>query len=300
MNRTTWPFATLRDVGTALYDSTDRDDWPNGLVVGTLLTLTAGHLLPGLALVGYAVRVLRSGLAGTPRLPGIDDWTGLCREAVPATGLLLAYQALPLAAAALLAGAAPLAGGLGGLAGTPWGSPVGVTPGAGVASGLASVPVDHSVGQTFAALATVLGLLAAGAVVLVLEAVASYLSLLALTNYVRTGAVRAGFDVRALGRAATRPRNVALWLVCAGSSAVVAGLAGVLAVVPVVGRLLGAAVAFVGVVATVSLWGRGVEFPAGGGVRHPAGGGEETAAADGRAGDGSVPGPRPRRSANVD
>jgi hypothetical protein len=244
--------------------------------------------------------VLRSGLAGTPRLPGIDDWTGLCREAVPATGLLLAYQALPLAAAALLAGAAPLAGGLGGLAGTPWGSPVGVTPGAGVASGLASVPVDHSVGQTFAALATVLGLLAAGAVVLVLEAVASYLSLLALTNYVRTGAVRAGFDVRALGRAATRPRNVALWLVCAGSSAVVAGLAGVLAVVPVVGRLLGAAVAFVGVVATVSLWGRGVEFPAGGGVRHPAGGGEETAAADGRAGDGSVPGPRPRRSATVD
>lgn len=91
-----------RDIGFPLRD----DDRIEKLLIGTLLTLFGGFLIPLLPVYGYLLNVARSGMDETEQLPEFTDWGSLFADGLKGVVIVLVYQLPPLAISLFAAGAA--------------------------------------------------------------------------------------------------------------------------------------------------------------------------------------------------
>jgi hypothetical protein len=73
-----------------------RDDWLESVVIGTVLLLFSGFLLPLVPLQGYFVQCARAGMAGDAELPSFTDWEQLFGDGLRGLVVLVVYQLPPL------------------------------------------------------------------------------------------------------------------------------------------------------------------------------------------------------------
>jgi hypothetical protein len=79
------------------------DDAVKTLLIGGILTLASVLLLPVIVVLGYLVRVLRTTIDGEEEPPVFEDWEALLVDGLKATGVALAYFAVPVIVSILLA-----------------------------------------------------------------------------------------------------------------------------------------------------------------------------------------------------
>ena len=203
---------------------TNADDWLKTLLIGGALTLFSFLIVPAFPVYGYVLRVLRGGIDGTEEPPVFDDWGTLLKEGVVALVIVLVYQLIPLLVFFLTVG--------GSLAAFATGSEVGAGVGiAGLLGGLA--------------LSTLLAL------------AFGYVTLIGLANYAHVGTLGSAFDFDVIRSVALDGAYAIPWLYGVGVLVAAAIVASVLGVVPFVGAIAGAFVAFCGQVAAAWVWGRG-------------------------------------------
>lgn len=167
-------------LGDGLSYPSRGDDAFGRFVVGTLLTIGAAILLlPGVALLGYLVRVLRGAAYGESDPPDFDDWGGMTVDGLRALAVVVAYGFVPVVLVAATVGPSVIAGGAGGRA----------------SSVLADVGVTGLLGSAVA------------------FAVAYYLTPAALTSFAVDGEVAAAFDVDRLRRTTLSGDYFLAWLV---------------------------------------------------------------------------------------
>ena len=226
-----------RDIGFPIRD----DNRIEKLLIGTLLTLFGGFLVPLLPVYGYLLNVARSGMNGSEQLPEFTDWGSLFVDGLKGIGIVLIYQLPPLVITLFAVGAAVALGSQG------------------EQLGLLGVIV-------FA-----LGLLIA-AVVWVLV---SYLAIIAVLTFAAEGEVGAAFDSDLIRPVAFDTDFAILLLYGTGLVLALNILVGVvlfflqfIALIPIVGLIvavlalvfvgpLGAAASFYGQVVAFRVWGRG-------------------------------------------
>lgn len=71
---------------------TAADDWVESLVIGTVLSLFSGLLLPLIPLQGYLLNCARAGMAGDEALPSFTDWERLVGDGLRGLVVLVVYQ----------------------------------------------------------------------------------------------------------------------------------------------------------------------------------------------------------------
>lgn len=218
----------ITDRDTYLERLLARDDWPRFLLLGTLLTFTAGHVVSAVLLSGYATRLARSVRDdGAPR-PTFADLPSLARDGVRAVVVVVAYHVPALVTVA--------------------GTALAVGSRAMVAPRIFAVvtgPRALSIGS--------LGRAAGGAPVAavglaisaVLTLMAGYLSAAAFVRFARGGAVSDGLDLAAVWALARTRGFLGTWLLGVAVLFVTRLASGLVSAVPVVGPLLAAATTFV-------------------------------------------------------
>lgn len=211
-----------------------RYPWADGdagvtLVVGGILTLLSPLVLPGLLVLGYALRVVEAVLADDEGPPVLGDWGRLLVEGLKGAVVILGYVVVPL--------------GLGLAAVAAYAAAMGVGPGGRLLR----------FGRAFDA-----GL---GLVVLVfllagLALAVAYLAPAALVHLGRTGRLGAAFALGDVRRLAGAPAYGSAWLL---ALAVFALAAVVLAVLnaAAIGVVVSGFVTFYAVVAMAWLYARG-------------------------------------------
>jgi hypothetical protein len=214
---------SLPDAEDVLTYPLAADDWPRTVVIGGLLTLLSPLVLPLFPLYGYVLDVARAGRRGDPEPPSValDEFARLSVAGLVAVLVALVYGLPALVVGGLTVGGAALA--------LLTGSEVGV----GV--GLVTVLVG-------------------GSLVTVLALVSGYLAVVGVVAYAVTGEIGAAFDPGRLRTVAADGGYAVHWLV--GVALIVAAGA-VVAVLPIVGALVGAFLGFYAQVAAARLWGRG-------------------------------------------
>lgn len=83
------------DIDTDVRFPTRASDWVETLLVGTLLLLFGGFVLPLLPLYGHLVRVARAGMAGDQELPPFADWQTLFVDGLKGLVVTVVYQLPP-------------------------------------------------------------------------------------------------------------------------------------------------------------------------------------------------------------
>jgi len=225
----------MTDVDSLVRWPLETDGWPHTVLVGALLVATTPLLIPGVLLVGYAVRLLRADI-GDGALPDFTDLRSLVETGLRASGVVVAYH---LPAVALIA------------AGT-----------AGVASvyrrwrrALLLRP-DTVVGAFD--LTSLTGTVALALVGIALLPVCGYVATVAVTAYADADDLSAAFALGRIRRRATSTATLRAWLLASvaviGSGIAAALVAGAGATVPGVGALLAAAVRFYGGLVAVGVW----------------------------------------------
>lgn len=84
------------DIETDLRYPLQDDDRAEKLLIGTLLTLFGGFVVPLLPVYGYLMRVARGGMTGAERLPEFAEWESLFVEGTKALVIGLVYQLPPI------------------------------------------------------------------------------------------------------------------------------------------------------------------------------------------------------------
>lgn len=231
------PFDIERDVGFPLQD----DERVEKLLIGTLLTLFSGFLVPLLPLYGYLMNVARAGMTGTAELPAFDEWESLFVDGIKAFVILLVSQLPPLLLAILSFG------------------------------GLFALGSESDSIVALGVLVFVVGLLVA-AVAWILS---SYLGVVAVLTFAHERELGAAFDVETIRDVALDTDFAISWLYGVGLAIGLNVLVGVvlffvqlIALVPIIGWIiaigslfligpLSAAVSFYAQVVTFRVWGRG-------------------------------------------
>lgn len=140
------------------------DDWLESLVIGTVLLLFSGLLLPLIPLQGYLLNCARAGMARDETLPSFTDWERLVGDGLRGLVVLVVYQLPPLLVGAVSFAALLLLGS------------------------------DNQSLATAGLVVFGLGLLAA----VLLTLVAGYLGLIGLLAYAAEDDLRAAFDLGTL------------------------------------------------------------------------------------------------------
>lgn len=232
------------------------------ILIGGLLTIFGFLVLPAIAVLGYAVAVLRTSIDGADEPPAFEDWETLFVDGLKAFVIWLAYALVPfvLAMLGMLALVVPL-----GIASFTTGS----------ASGAGSVVTGTGPSAGMGVLAVVLALV--GLAILLVAAVAGlaalYVAPAALARFGETGDFGAAFALRELRTVVTTETYAVGWLLALVVSVVAGAVVGALAVVPVLGFVAGGFVAFYATVVAFRLYGasyaaatpgeRGPETPSG-------------------------------------
>jgi hypothetical protein len=217
----------IADLNSHLHRLFARDDWPRLLLLGTLLTFTAGNVVSVVLLSGYAVRLARSVRDDASR-PTFTDLRSLVRDGVRAAAVVAAYHVPALAAFAATAFAVR--------------SRAVVAPellAAVIAPGTLTL---GTLGRAAGGAPSVaLGLAVSAALALA----AGYLSAAAFVRFVRGGTVVDGLDLAAVWSLARTRGFLGTWLLGAAVLFVTHLASGLASAVPVVGSLLAAAATFV-------------------------------------------------------
>ena len=177
------------------------------ILIGGVLTLLSFLILPMILVAGYTVRVLDRSAHGGEEAPIFDDWGAMFVDGAKAFAIMIVYGLAPLAAIVLTAITAAIA---------------------------------FSISDALGLIAMLLG----GLITLVLGLAVMYAIPAALANYAQTREIRAGFEYETLRPALTSGTYAVGWLT---AIAIVIGgalVAGVLNVVPILGFIAGAFVAF--------------------------------------------------------
>lgn len=231
------PFDIERDVQFPLQD----DERVEKLLIGTLLTLFSGFLVPLVPLYGYLVNVARTGMLGTADLPAFDEWESLFVDGGKAFVILLVSQLPPLVIALLS---------VGGLFALDSGS-----------DSLAAIGV----------LVFAVGLLVAAA----LWVASNYLGVVAVLTFAHERELGAAFDAETIGEVALDTDFAISWLYGVGlviglnlAVGMVLFFVQLVALIPILGWIiaitslfllgpLSAAVSFYAQVVAFRVWGRG-------------------------------------------
>lgn len=212
----------LSAVERAIRYPAGSDDVVRTVAIGGVLSLLGFLLVPLVFLAGYGVRVLERTSDGYEEPPAFDEWGELAVTGVQATAIAAVYALVP----AVVGGGVLLGSAL-------WAA------GDGIAAGLG-----------------VVGAVAGGLLWFGLSLLVAYLLPAALTSFARTHRMTSGFDADALVPV-WRSRTYALGWATAVVVVLIGGLvAAVLNVVPVLGAIAGAFVAFYAGVAAYSVLGR--------------------------------------------
>jgi hypothetical protein len=214
------------ELDTVVRYPANDEEWLTTMVVGGALTLFAPLVVPAVFLLGYLLRVLRSGMAGTDEPPVFDDWETLFREGLVAAVVVLVYQFVPILVAMVTVGTA-----------------------------LAAFLTGLDVGLAFG----LVGLFGGLALSTVLALAFGYLTPIALANYARTGEFGAAFDTGVLRSVALDGAYAVPWLYGVGILLAANLVAAVFGFVPFVGVL----VLFYAQVGAVWVWGCGFADVAG-------------------------------------
>jgi len=208
------------------------------IAIGGLLTVFAFLVLPVLFMLGYVVRVLRTSVDGEAEPPAFDTWGDLLVDGLKAFVIGLVYSLVPL----LLTVAATLAIAI------PVGTFVVTTPGEVASSaGAAGLGAVSAVLVLFG-----LGLLlVAGVASLAL----AYVLPAALVAFASSGRMASAFAFGDLWQVLRTGTYGVGWLLALAVSVVASAAVGALAVVPVLGYVVGAFVSFYALVVAARLYG---------------------------------------------
>lgn len=88
-------------LGDAITFPKAREGWVKTVVTGGLLLVTSVFVLPLLVLLGYHVRVVRSGVAGDANPPEFEQWGDLLVDGLKLCTIYIVYAIAPLLALAL-------------------------------------------------------------------------------------------------------------------------------------------------------------------------------------------------------
>lgn len=220
----------------------DDDDRVEKLLIGTLLTLFGGFLIPLLPVYGYLMNVAENGMTDAPNLPAFSEWESLFVNGIKALVILLLYQ-LPALVVLILSGVVLFALGVGG--------------------GDQLAPVGIAV--------FIVGLLVAVLVGIVFN----YLGIVAVLGFAHEREFGAAFDTGTIRDVALDTDFAITWLYGLGLAIVLNVLVGIvmfvvqlIALIPIIGWLiaiaslflvgpLSAAVAFYAQVVAFRVWGSG-------------------------------------------
>lgn len=196
------------------------DDALKTILIGGALGLLAVLIVPGVLLLGYFVRVLRSAEADEETPPTFGDWGDLLVDGLKALAIILVYSLVPLVVLAVTVGGTVVAA----LAGD-------VRPGA-----IAGAMLGFAVGGF-------------------LWLVASYVIPAALASFASADRIGAAFDATVLRGVLLDGRYATGWLIALLLFVVGGVIVGVLNVVPFLGFVAGAFVNFYVGVAAAYLYG---------------------------------------------
>lgn len=231
------PFDIEQDVRFPLQD----DQRVEKLLIGTLLTLFSGFLVPLIPLYGYLMNVARAGMVGTAELPAFDEWESLFVDGVKAFVILFVSQLPPLLIALLSFG------------------------------GLFALGSESDSLTAIGVLVFVVGLLVAAG----LWILSNYLGIVAVLTFAHERELGAAFDVETIRGVALDADFAINWLYGVGlviGLNLVVGMVlffvQLIALIPIVGWIiaivslfllgpLGAAVSFYAQVVAFRVWGRG-------------------------------------------
>lgn len=90
-------------LGDAITFPKARAGWVKTIVTGGLLLVTSVFVLPLLVLLGYHVRVVRSGVAGDANPPEFEQWGDLLVDGLKLCTIYIVYAIAPLIALAFAA-----------------------------------------------------------------------------------------------------------------------------------------------------------------------------------------------------
>lgn len=92
-------------LGDAITFPKAREGWVKTIVTGGLLLATSVFVLPVLVLLGYLVRVVRSGAVGDAEPPMFEKWSDLLVDGLKLLSIYIVYAVAPLLAIVLAASA---------------------------------------------------------------------------------------------------------------------------------------------------------------------------------------------------
>jgi hypothetical protein len=212
------------DIETLAKYPTESDDWIKTVLIGGLATIFSFLILPIFLVSGYLVRALRAGMEDAGEPPTFDDWGEMLTEGFVAAVIGFIYQLVPLIVFSVFVGGSILAF----LTGTE-------------AGGLAGLA----------------GLLGGLFVSWILAIVFGIIGLAGVANYAREGRFGAGFDLAVITDVVTNRAYLLAWGYVIVLNIVVGILVGVLNVIPLLGTLIGAFLAFYALIIAGWLWGQG-------------------------------------------
>lgn len=198
------------------------DEWVKTVLIGGLLTLLGGLVVPAILVLGYLVRVLRATMRGDEQPPEFDEWGDLFVDGAKAFVIAFVYGLIPVVLGGLLVGV-----------------------------GAASAMGGDSAGAVVGGIVVLVGSL----VVLALSLLAAYVVPAATANYAREGSLGAGFDVGELRSTLVDGTYFTAWLTGFVIVVVASVVSGLLNVVPLLGVLVGGFLSFYAVVSAYYLVG---------------------------------------------
>ncbi|WP_435365997.1 DUF4013 domain-containing protein [Haloarchaeobius sp. DYHT-AS-18] len=195
------------------------------VLIGTLLTMLGFLIVPLFMVLGFAVRVVRA--AQTDDEPPVwEDWKELTVDGVKMFAIALAYTLIPILL--LLVGI-----------------------------GTASITIDPETGaatfQSFTALSIATLTLSA-----VISLAVAYVLPIGIAHFAETGRIGDAFKFGQFKSAATNSTYAIAWLLAVAVNIVGGAVLGAVAIVPLLGFFLAAALAFYLNVVTWYIYGRGI------------------------------------------
>jgi len=201
-----------------------REDWAVTLLIGSALSLLSFLIIPGLAVAGYALAVIRERAAGRVVPPAFEDWGRLLVDGLKVWVVALVYAIVPTLLAVIVLGSA-----------------------------LASLATNTNVGTVVG----VFGLGLGGLLVFVVGLLFFYVLPASLAAMAVAGRFGAAFDVATVSGLVSSRGYAVPWLWGLGVLVVGSVVGGLIGAVPLVGWLVAAVVAFYVQVVLAALWGTG-------------------------------------------
>ncbi|AFK20546.1 DUF4013 domain-containing protein [Haloferax mediterranei ATCC 33500] len=184
------------------------EDWVKTVLIGGVLTLLSGLIIPMFLVIGYLLRVVRATMKGDEEPPVFDEWGDMTIDGLKGFVIAFVYSLVP----ALIAGVFGFAGIMSAVAGN-----------------------GSQTAGIFGGIVALVGLLVA----FVLGLIAAYIIPAALSNYAETDRIGAAFDFGTLRPILTSGKYATAWLMAFVVLFAATVAISILNVIPFVGFIIG-------------------------------------------------------------